>query len=163
MAHKAPRHWASHLHLSHHGAIFIAREEGVRVRPYMDVLGWSTTGVGHLIQPMHKGVTAHDIQRWTFKSPAAAIEYFRKYDIKPYERAVQRVLGNVALTQAQFDMCVSLCFNIGVGGFAKSRVARYIKAGKMNSAAIAFLGWANPRVLLGRRRREMAQFRKARY
>lgn len=154
----AKRHWAEHLRLSHHGAAFIAAEEGVRIRPYMDSEGWATTGVGHLIQPRHKGVTQHDIQRWSFRSPGEAVDYFRNHDVKAYETAVRETLGKSPLTQAQFDAAVSLCFNIGTGGFATSSVARFIRQGKMRAAGLAFLRWSKPRVLLGRRRREMALF-----
>lgn len=160
---KAKRHWAKNMRLSHHGAAFIAREEGVRTRPYVDSVGWATTGVGHLIQPQHKGVTASDIRRWSFPSAQAAIDYFRNHDIITYENAVRETLGKAGVTQAQYDMCVSLCFNIGAGGFASSSVARNIKARKMQAAGDAFLNWANPHVLLGRRQRERARFLAGRW
>src|SRR4051812_8351002 len=154
----AKRHWATNLRLSHHGAAFVAREEGVRARPYVDSVGWATTGVGHLIVPRHKGVTAHDVKTWSFRTPQEAIDYFRNHDIKAYEQAVRHAIGEHGLTQAQFDMCVSLCFNIGTGGFASSTVAREIRRGHMRAAADAFLNWAHPSVLMGRRRRERARF-----
>jgi lysozyme len=154
----AERHWAEHLRLSHHGAAFIALEEGVRTHPYPDSDGWATAGVGHLIVPMHRGVTAHDRQVWTFPSPRAAIDYFRGHDVIAYERAVRHALGRAGLTQAQYDACVSLCFNIGVGGFARSEVARLIRAGKLRAAANAFRAWEVPAVLRGRRERERALF-----
>jgi lysozyme len=154
----AQGHWAEHLRLSHHGAAFIAREEGVRLRPYYDSRRIVTTGVGHVITPQHTTITQHDLQHWSFPSTTAAISYFRDHDVKTYEAAVRRTLGKASLTQAQFDMCVSLCFNIGTGGFASSQVARNIKAGRMRAAGAAFFGWANPRVLLGRRGRESRRF-----
>jgi GH24 family phage-related lysozyme (muramidase) len=146
------------MRLSHHGAAFIAREEGIRTHPYMDSRGLATTGVGHLITPMHRGVTANDVRHWSFPSTAAAINYFRNHDVVIYERAVRQALGKASLTQAQYDMCVSLAFNIGIGGFASSQVASNIKAGRMRAAGAAFFGWANPRVLLGRRGRESRRF-----
>lgn len=154
----AKRHYAVNMRLSHHGAAFIAAEEGVRIRPYADSEGWATSGVGHLIQPMHRGVTLADVKRWSFPSAKAAIDFFRNHDVVIYENAVRKTLGRAGLTQAQYDMCVSLCFNIGAGGFAGSRVAREIKAKRMTAAGDAFLGWAHPAVLLGRRHRERARF-----
>jgi lysozyme len=133
---------ADTLRLSQHGADFIAREEGVRLHPYVDSSGWATAGVGHLIQPMHRGVTAWDRRHWTFPNVATAVRYFRAHDVLVYEHAVRKALGSAPVTQAQFDMCVSLCFNIGVGGFVSSRVARLIRAG---------------------RRREMFRFLRARW
>jgi lysozyme len=156
----AARHWATKTRLSQHGATFLAGEEGVRVRPYRDSSGWVTAGVGHLIEPRHQTITADDIRRWSFPSAAAAINYFRAHDVVGYEQAVRRAVGDHGLTQAQYDMCVSLCFNIGTGGFAGSRVAANIRAGNIRAAGDAFLGWANPRVLLGRRQRERARFLK---
>jgi lysozyme len=154
-------HPANTLRLSRHGAAFIANEEGIRTRPYQDSEGWATTGVGHLIQPMHRGVTAWDLQHWTFPSAAAAVDYFRAHDVVVYERAVRTALGSAPVSQAQYDMCVSLCFNIGTGGFASSSVARFVRRrshlGRL-AAANAFLLWSRPRVLLGRRQRERRRF-----
>lgn len=165
---RAQPHWAEHLRLSHHGAAFIAVEEGVELHPYVDSEGWATAGVGHLITPMHKGVTAADRRRWTFPSAHAAINYFRSHDVRGYEHAVRAVLGRASLTQAQYDMCVSLCFNIGTGdvahrrgGFAGSSVAREIVRGNLRAAARAFEMWSVPEVLAPRRRREEARFRLA--
>lgn len=155
---KPKRHWAQNMRLSHHGAAFLAAEEGVRLRPYEDSEGWATSGVGHLIQPRHKGVTAADVRRWSFPSSKAAIDYFRNHDVVLYEQAVRRTLGKAPLTQAQFDMAISLCFNIGTGGFASSSVAREIKAKRTQAAGDAFLAWSHPSVLAGRRRRERARF-----
>jgi lysozyme len=154
----AHRHWAVHLRLSHRGAAFIAREEGVRTHPYTDTVGWATTGVGHLIVPMHRGVTPHDREVWTFRSAREAIDYFRLHDVVAYERAVRTALGHASITQAQYDACVSLCFNIGTAGFARSEVARLARAGRLRRAGNAFLSWAHPSVLLGRRERERALF-----
>jgi lysozyme len=155
---QAPRHWAEHLRLSHHGAAFIALEEGVRTHPYPDSEGWATTFVGHLIQPMHKGVTAHDVQAWSCRTPREAIDYFRNHDVKAYEQAVRHALGRSMVTQAQYDMCVSLCFNIGTGGFASSSVARLIRQGHIRAAGNAFYAWSNPSVLRPRRGRESYRF-----
>jgi GH24 family phage-related lysozyme (muramidase) len=154
-------HPANTLHYSHHGAAFTALEEGVRTRPYVDSEGWATTGVGHLIQPMHRGVTAWDLAHWAFPSAHAAIDYFRRHDAPIYAQAVRDTLGRAPVTQAQFDMCVDLAINIGTAGFAGSSVARFIRwrnhAGRL-LAANAFLLWARPRVLLGRRQRERRRF-----
>lgn len=160
---RVAHHPANTLNLSQQGAEFIAREEGVRVSPYTDSVGWATTGVGHLIQPQHKGVTAWDRRHWTFPSVHAAVAYFRDHDVQVYVRAVRSALGKARVTQAQFDMCVSLCFNIGVGGFASSSVARYIRAHQMRKARAAFYNWANPHVLWGRRDREARVFGRTHY
>lgn len=159
----AERHWAQNLRLSHHGATFIATEEGVRTRPYRDSRGIVTTGVGHVITPQHYSITNNDLRHWSFSTPAAAIEFFRDHDVIVYERAVRQALGKASLTQAQYDMCISLAFNIGTGGFASSRVASCIRQGNMRAAGLAFYGWARPAVLWGRRNREACRFLAGRW
>jgi lysozyme len=57
-----------------------------------------------------------------------------------------------------FDACVSLAFNIGADGFARSTVAREIRAGNKRAAADAFLNWSHPSELRDRRRRERSLF-----
>jgi lysozyme len=48
-----------------------------------------------------------------------------------------------AVTQNQFDALVSLCFNIGTGGFSQSSVLRLANAGSTDKVAItaAFGAW----------------------
>lgn len=69
--------------------------------------------------------------------------------------------------QNAFDACASLCYNIGVGGFASSSVLKFIRAGDMQCAADAFRLWDKATirgikqvdaVLVGRRERERARF-----
>jgi lysozyme len=156
--HGAELHWATHRKLSHYGAAFIVNEEGVRLHPYYDSRHLVTSGVGHLITPPHTHITPDDIHKWSFPSVAAAINYFRNHDVLVYERAVRNSLGKSMITQAEYDMCVSLCLNIGTGGFAGSTVARDIRAGKIVAAGNAFMNWAHPVELTGRRTRERARF-----
>lgn len=58
-----------------------------------------------------------------------------------FEPGVMAAIGGAPVTQAQFDAMVSLAWNIGVGGFAKSSVARLHRAGDYAGAADAFLKW----------------------
>lgn len=83
--------------------------------------------------------------------------------LQTYAAAVNAAINNTALTQNQFNACVSLCYNIGTGGFSESSVAKFIIDGNFQAAASAFLLWdksggqVNP-VLLNRRKAEMAVF-----
>ena len=61
-------------------------------------------------------------------------------EIYPYEQAVQRACTRRP-NQNQFDACVLLCFNIGIGGFQKSSVLRCHNAGDHQAAARAFGLW----------------------
>jgi lysozyme len=65
--------------------------------------------------------------------------------LAPRERAVER-LCTLKPNQNQFDAMVSLVYNIGEGGFAKSSVLKAHNAGDFQGAAKAFLLWNKARV-----------------
>lgn len=73
-------------------------------------------------------------------------------------------LHNLDLNQNQFDACLSFCFNLGVGAFAKSTLKKKIQANP-NDASIRdeFMKWDKARVggklmvLKGLTRRRIAE------
>lgn len=67
----------------------------------------------------------------------AQAEQFLKNDLQTAESAVRDSI-HVPMTQNQFDACVSLAFNIGGSGFAKSDVASRLNAGDYSGAQQAF-------------------------
>lgn len=71
-----------------------------------------------------------------------------------YEAAVRRAC-TLLPTQPQFDAMVSLCYNIGPAGFARSTVVKAHNRGDTQAAARAFALWnkAGGRVLPGLTRR----------
>ena len=146
---------------SRKGRAFLIAQEGVRRYAYNDSEGHATFGVGHLI---HLGpVTAADRRKWGTPERPRSMRFVNRVlrrDLRKYERAVRRAVGR-RLYQHRFDACVSLCFNIGTGGFERSTVARELRRhepGFARRAADAFLLWDQPRVLLPRRHRERALF-----
>lgn len=139
------------------GLEFIMQEEGLILRPYNDAVGHATIGVGHLL---HYGpVTPSDRAKYASFTRSDAMALLRK-DLDRFEKAVRSVTkdSKVKITQRRFNALVSLAFNIGEVGFKDSSVARFLKAGDKARAADAFLLWAKPSVLLGRRKRERALF-----
>jgi GH24 family phage-related lysozyme (muramidase) len=158
-------HHARFLKMSARGVAFLIREEGVMLAPYRDSRGLVTARVGKLITPPHTTITDQDRKRYTYRSRAAAVRDFVRVDLPIYEQGVRDALGDALVRQAEFDMCGSLCFNIGIGGFARSQVARLIKQGRkhIRAAADAFYGWAKPSVLRPRRGRERARFLRGRW
>lgn len=153
------RHRANTLRTSQHGITFLIREEGIRLRPYYDSRHLVTARVGKLITPPHTSITAADLRNYSYSTTTAAVKAFRAKDLPFYEKAVREILGDHHVSRAEFDMCVSLCYNIGTAGFARSKVAYYIKRGNHRAAAKAFYGWANPPELWNRRNREATRFR----
>jgi lysozyme len=150
---------------SRRGRKFLTREEGVVRWAYADPIGWATFGVGHLIQPQHKGVTAKDRLEWGSPAKPKSLRFVNKIlreDLKKYEQAVRDSV-KVPLKQHQFDACVSLCFNVGTAGFARSTVVRELNQRHFKRAADAFLLWNKPSMLIPRRNRERALFTEGKY
>jgi lysozyme len=118
------------VNLSPQGLHLIAGFEGYVPTPYNDSAGNATIGYGHLL---HVGpVTAEDRARWSDATQAGLLSLFQ-HDLAYYAAAVSSAvkvrLGIIpARRQARFDALVSLCFNIGIGGFTGSGLLRQINA-----------------------------------
>lgn len=149
------------LQLSNAGMALIKQFEGFRSAPYRDAVGVPTIGYGNTYYLDGRKVSMSD-------KPLTKDEAHQlKMDItnRDFAPAVRKALASskVAITQNMFDACVSLAYNIGVGGFARSSVVRHLNAGNKQAAADAFLLWnkAGGKVLKGldnRRRAERALF-----
>lgn len=136
------------------GLAFLSGEEGCVLHPYNDSQRNATIGVGHLI---HLGpVTAADNRRYAHFTRSDAIALLRS-DVAKVEATI-RAHVHVGLNQHQFDALVSLGFNIGTGGLARSTVVRRLNAHDYRGAANAILMWDIPSELRGRRLRERALF-----
>lgn len=139
------------MRTSDRGLKLITQREGKVMRVYKDSKGLPTAGVGHLLLPAEKKampvgtpITETQCQNWL------------KADLAGCEEVVNGI--GAKLAQNEFDACVSLAFNIGESGFARSTVARRLKAGDHKGAASAILLWNKPPEIQGRRRGEYHQF-----
>src|SRR4051812_18210167 len=101
------------MRMSDQGRALLTKREGVRLKAYRDSVGVWTIGVGHTSAAGPPTVTPG--QTITAQE---CDEIFRR-DLVQYENAVNKAV-KVPLAQHQFDACVSLCYNIGAGGFARS-------------------------------------------
>lgn len=118
------------MRTSQKGIDFIKEMEGVRLKPYRDVVGILTWGVGHAQQ---KGETP-PVEMTEEEADALLAD-----DLLRFELAVSGIGAD--LTQNEFDACVSLAFNIGVGNFTKSTLAKLLVAGNQDAAAEQFVRW----------------------
>lgn len=111
--------------------------EGFREHAYQDIVGVWTVGYGET-SLNGRAVREGD----TLPLPAALSRLRARCDTH-YGPAVRAALGATAgeLAQHQYDACVSLAYNIGVGGFSGSTVAHKIVAGDLAAAGAAFLMW----------------------
>jgi len=134
------------MNISATGVAAIRQREGYRLQAYRDVKGIPTVGVGHTGPEVRVGMW------WTI----AQVDATLANDLSRFVAAVNDV--GVELTQNEFDACVSLAFNIGVGGFEGSSVVKQLKAGNKQAAADDFLMWEKPPSLRARREGERRQF-----
>jgi lysozyme len=131
------------------GLALIKTFEGCRLLAYRDVVGVWTIGYGST-----KDV--HPAQRIT-QAQAEALLVDRLAE--EFEPGVLAAVAHAPTTQPQFDAMVSLAYNIGVGAFGGSSVARLHRLGHHEQAADAFLLWnrAGGRVVTALTRRRAAE------
>ena len=129
------------------GIDLIKRFEGLRLTAYLCPAGIPTIGYGQTGPDIKLGMTISEAQAEALLANA----------LVKYEQAVEKYAGKAH--QNQFDAMVSLCYNIGVGNFSKSSVARLHKAGQYTGAAAAFLLWnkAGGKILAGLVNRRKAE------
>lgn len=140
--------------LDNAGINFLMKEEGLRLKPYLDSVGVPTIGIGMTYYPdTGKKVTMKD----KALTQEQALSYFAKI-VKPYETAVWSVTRD-DINQNQFNALCSLAYNIGVNGFKGSTVVKRVNANPSDiKIADAFLMWKKPIELLPRRKREVALY-----
>ena len=104
------------MDVSFFGRSLIKRNEGLRLAAYQDVGGVWTIGYGD---------TGPDVVPGLSITLAEAERRFSDRLGREFGAAVTKAIGDAPTTQEQFDAMVSLAYNIGVGGFRKSRVLKY--------------------------------------
>ena len=118
------------LALSASALVGIALHEGFRSRAYDDGVGVQTVGFGSTA-----GVKAGD----TITVERALIRLAD--DVSTHEQGIRACIGDTPLAQREWDVALSLAFNIGVGAFCKSTAARLINAGDMPGACAQISRW----------------------
>lgn len=144
------------MKMSPKGIALLKQFEGLRLNAYRDSVDVWTIGYGHTA--MAGGLAPKAGMKITQQQADALLVN----DLVKYENGVSAALTRKP-NQNQFDAMTSLCYNIGVGGFRKSSVAKLFNAGQDAKAANAFLMWnkADGKALNGltnRRKAESALF-----
>lgn len=147
------------LKTSRNGLEFITKWEGLILKPYKDVAGLRTIGVGHLIKPGENfpdGITITKEQ---------ALDILA-VDVEKCETAIKKSI-NIALNQNQFDALVSFGFNCGVGVYSNSNVSSAVNSMNFSQVPEKLMAWNKARVngvlqevkgLTSRRKEEGALF-----
>lgn len=136
---------------SPNGRRLLTQREGIELKAYKDTVGVWTIGVGHTSAAGPPKVT----KGLTITREESDAIFAR--DLVTYEAAVNAAV-TVPISQGEFDALVSLCYNIGTGGFKKSTIVRRLNAGDREGAAEAFMMWRKPPEIIGRRKGEQKQF-----
>ncbi len=129
---------------SQKGLEFIADEEGVRLRAYLDVAGLATLGVGHLLTENEKESGYLDIEgesiRWNLGITYPQAMVLLAQDVTIAESAINNNV-EVNLTQNQFDALVSFTFNVGIGAFKNSTLLRVLNTGDYDGVPDQLRKW----------------------
>lgn len=143
------------MKLSAKGIEFIKREEGERLKGYLDSRGVATIGTGHTGTVDNKPVTT-EMTLTSEKSTQLLLS-----DINRVEKAIDRLV-TVILNQNEYDALCSLVFNIGIQAFSTSTLLRRLNENNREDAAKAMLMWKragnDADILLPRRQREYQLF-----
>lgn len=123
--------------MSAKGKAELANYEGLILTPYYCAANVKTVGLGSTVSDIP------DLPSWAWDkeiSVKRAVELFEKGLVK-YERAVAQAL-KVKILQHQFDVLVSICYNIGIGGMRRSTFIQRINNKESNKRITdAFKMW----------------------
>lgn len=126
------------MNVSDAGLKFLSEQEGCRLKRYKDVAGLDTIGVGHLITgkempPIGDCITQDRCLELLREDVKSVVDEFNDND------GFADLPSDI--TQDEFDACVSLAFNIGIGAFDHSTVLKMIEQHNFPAAGNAFLLW----------------------
>lgn len=143
--------------LDQRGRDFLAKEEGIILKPYLDSVGIPTIGIGCTFYPNGRRVTMKDKP---LKDLQAAWDLFDAVNSSFMLTVYSTTRDDIS--QNQFNALVSLCYNIGPAGFKGSTVLKLVNKNPNDpKIAAAFEMWRNAGgkpILLGRRRREVKMY-----
>lgn len=143
------------MRLNDNGYNALHEREGLKLKPYLDTRGVPTIAMGNTFYLNGKKVTMQD-------KPLALREAVKLGRIVSdnFAKDVFALLKK-EVNQNQFNALVSLAYNIGINGFAKSTVLKRVNTNP-NDPTIkgAFMMWTKNKELIGRRKSEVEQYFK---
>ena len=146
----------------------IQHHEGIRYRPYRCPARLWTVGVGHVLYPEQSKLPVDQRDGFALRPEddrqftKDEVDGILRRDLQRFERGVEQLIS-VALTQGQFDACVSFAFNVGLGTLQRSTFRQKVIRGEKDAAIASLLQYckAGGKVLKGlekRRKDEAALF-----
>lgn len=152
------------MNISEQGVLELANYEALSNYPYLDSGGVKTVGIGSTISDIK------DLPSWAWNKFISNDEAVRIYitSLEGYVKAVNNAL-KVSVAQHQFDALVSICYNIGTGGMAKSTFMRLVNEQAAPTKIVNAMGYWNKdngkvvRGLVNRRAAEGRVYEKGLY
>ncbi len=135
------------------GLNLIEQFEGCKLKPYLDVAGIPTIGIGTTRYPDGTAVTMQDPPI----TKVQAYEFLKSHLDKNCQDVESKV--KVSVNDNQFAALVSFVYNVGIGAFTSSTLLKKLNSGDMPGAADQFLKWnrAGGVVVAGLTRRRQAE------
>ncbi|WP_284317262.1 lysozyme, partial [Methylobacterium gnaphalii] len=128
------------------GIAALKAREGVRLKAYRDSVGVPTIGYGHT-----RGVMLGQV------ITQAQADAFFLDDLASHALPILTCI-TVPVADHERDALISIAFNIGIGGFQRSRFLRALNCGDRRACAEAILLWRKPPEVVSRRQAEHDQF-----
>ena len=117
------------MKISPAGRAFLTVWEGVSLYAYRNESNVLTIGVGHALTATERQTGILDIDgigvSWRRGLSRDQADLLLTQDLDRFEEAINSL--DVRLEQHQFDALVSFAFNVGVGAFTASTLARHVK------------------------------------
>ena len=156
------------MNLSPEAIKVICHHEGIRYKPYRCPAQLWTIGVGHVLYPDQAKIPIDQRGAYPLRPEdnrtfsKDEVDGILRADLQRFERGVGQLIP-VALTQGQFDACVSFAFNVGLGTLQRSTFRQKVLRGEKDAAIASLLQYckAGGKVLRGlenRRKDEAALF-----
>lgn len=143
--------------LDQRGRDFLAKEEGIKLAPYLDSVGIPTIGIGCTYYPGGRRVTMQDEP---LKDVQAAWDLFDAVNSNFLFTVYSTTRDDI--NQNQFNALLSLCYNIGPVAFKGSTVLKLVNKNPGDPKIVAaFEMWKNAGtkpILLRRRQREAKMY-----
>ncbi len=152
--------------LSDKGIAALRLSEGLELKPYSDIGGKTTIGIGHLLTPAEKisGIIYIDSRpvKWRNGISEEQAIVLCKQDVKISEEIIKSLV-KIPLKQYQFDSLINFVFNIGVLHFQHSTLLRVLNEGHYDQAPqfLILFVYCNHKIddgLANRRKREVAMW-----
>lgn len=119
---------------SQKGIDLIKKFEGLRLKAYQDAVGVWTIGYGTIMYPDGTRVKKGDVITEDRAEALLIMDVARR----------SAAIGNIKVSQNQFDAIVSFCYNLGLGAWNKSTLRKKIIQDR-NDPTIRdeFMKWVN--------------------